>query len=140
MIRPASSVARPGIAVLLFIAPLLSAQTSKRPLTLDDLPKLRSVGDPQVSPDGKWVAYTVGTVDAEKDKRDTEIWLVSWDGSEQIRMTFTAGSSANNPRWSPDNKYLAFLTTRGDDTGKKEAAQAWLLNRGGGDGQPFTSS
>ena len=48
---------------------------------------MRAVGDPQVSPDGKWVAYTVGTVDAEKDKRDTDIWMVSWDGAEQIRLT-----------------------------------------------------
>src|SRR5207237_5217079 len=101
--------------------------------------KIKAVGDPQVSPDGKWVAYTVGAVDAEKDKRDTDVWMVSWDGKEQIRLTSTTDSSESSPRWSPDNKYLAFLTTRGDETRKKQGAQVWLLNRAGGEAQELTN-
>src|SRR5262249_17533181 len=121
-----------GIACLL-TAISLEAQSTKRPIALDDLAKMRAVGDPQVSPDGKWVAYTVGSVDVEKDKRDTDIWMVSWDGAEQIRLTSTTDSSESSPRWSPDNKYLAFLTTRGDESQKKQGAQVWLLNRSGGE-------
>jgi dipeptidyl aminopeptidase/acylaminoacyl peptidase len=117
----------------------LQAQSTKRSITLDDVAKIRNVGDPQVSPDGKWVAYTLGTVDTEKDKRDTDIWMVSWDGLEQIRLTSTADSSESSPRWSPDNKYLAFLTTRGDESQKKQGAQVWLLNRSGGEGQQSTN-
>src|SRR2546428_3906933 len=116
----------------------LQAQSTKRPIALDDLARMRAVGDPQVSSDGKWVAYTVGTVDAEKDKRDTDIWMVSWDGAEQIRLTSTVDSSESSPHWSPDNKYLAFLTTRGDESQKKQGAQVWLLNRSGGDAQERT--
>jgi dipeptidyl aminopeptidase/acylaminoacyl peptidase len=116
----------------------LAAQAPKRPITLDDLAKLRSVGDPQVSPDGKWVAYTVGTVDAEKDRRDTDLWMISWDGGQQIRLTATSDSSESMPRWSPDGRYLAFLTSRGDEEEKKKGSQVWLLNRAGGEAQKLT--
>ena len=125
--------------VCLLIASSLEAQSPKRPILIDDLSKIRTVGDPQVSPDGKWIAYTVATVDAEKDKRDTDVWMVSWDGTEQIRLNSTTDSSENTPRWSPDNKYLAFLTTRGDETQKKQGAQVWLLNRAGGEAQELTN-
>ena len=62
-------------------------QPAKRPVKIDDFARLKSVGDPQLSPDGKWVAYTVSTIDLEKDKRDTDIWMVSWDGGDEIRLT-----------------------------------------------------
>src|SRR5215472_4767632 len=123
----------------LLIATSLYSQASKRPIGLDDLAKIKTVGDPQVSPDGKWVAYTVGTVDTEKDRRDSDVWMVSWDGLEQVRLTFTADTSESNPRWSPDNKYLAFLTTRGDEAEKKQGSQVWLLNRSGGEAQQLTN-
>ena len=73
------------ISALAAAAVALSAagQTAKRPITLDDLFKIKSVGDPQRSPDGKWVAYTVGTTDVEKDKRDTDLWMVGWDGARR---------------------------------------------------------
>jgi dipeptidyl aminopeptidase/acylaminoacyl peptidase len=115
-----------------------AAQTSKRPINLDDLARLKTVGAPQVSPDGKWVAYTVGTVDVEKDKRDTDVWMASWDGGEQIRLTSTPDSNETVPRWSPDNRYLAFLSARGDEAQKKTGAQVWLLNRSGGEAQQLT--
>src|SRR5207247_10598931 len=97
------------------IASSARGQTTKRPVELDDLAKLKTVGDPQVSPDGKWVAYTVATIDAEKDKRDTDIWMVSWDGTEQIRLTSTADSSESTPRWSADNKYPGLLSRAADE-------------------------
>jgi dipeptidyl aminopeptidase/acylaminoacyl peptidase len=122
----------------LILVNLLYGQAVKRPIGLDDLARFKSVGDPQVSPDGKWVAYTVGTVDAEKDKRDTDLWMVSWDGADQIRLTSTSETSESSPRWSPDNRYLAFLTSRGDETQKKQGAQVWLLNRAGGEAQQLT--
>src|SRR5262249_22133416 len=62
-----------------------AAQTARRALTLADLSAIKSVGDPRVSPDGRWVVYTVGTVNVEKDTRDTDLWMTSWDGAEQIR-------------------------------------------------------
>src|SRR5215471_20771895 len=117
----------------------LYGQVAKRSLKLDDLAKIKAVGDPQVSPDGKWVAYTVGTIDSDKDKRDTDLWMVNWEGTEQIRLTSTPDTSESSPRWSPDNKYLAFLTARGDEAEKKQGAQVWLLNRAGGEAQELTN-
>ena len=82
----------------------LSQPAAKRPLNLDDLARLRTLGDPQLSPDGKWVAYTVATVDAEKDKRDTDLWMTSWDGTRHVRLTSSPESSESEPRWSPDGR------------------------------------
>jgi dipeptidyl aminopeptidase/acylaminoacyl peptidase len=114
------------------------AQPARRAITLDDLTRLRSVSDPQRSPDGKWVAYTVGTTDAEKDKRDSDIWMVSWDGTQQVQLTFTTDSSESSPRWSPDGRYLAFLASRGTEEEKKKGAQVWLLDRLGGEARKLT--
>ncbi|MCX6549608.1 MAG: S9 family peptidase [Acidobacteria bacterium] len=128
-----------ALAAIACLAPLSAAlaQPARRAITLDDLAKIKSVGDPQRSPDGKWVAYTVGTTDVEKDKRDTDLWMVSWDGTQTIRLTSTPdGESA--PRWSPDNRYLAFLASRGTEDEKKKGAQVWLLDRTGGEAQKLT--
>lgn len=123
-------------AVVLQAFPAL-AQPARRAITLDDLFRIRTVGDPQRSPDGKWIAYTLSTTDVEKDKRDTDIWMVSFDGSQNIRLTFSPDSESS-PRWSPDGKYLAFLASRGDDDAKKLGSQVWLLNRAGGEAQQLT--
>ena len=112
----------------------LQAQTPKRAIALDDHSRLVSVGDPQRSPDGLWVAYTVTTIDAEKDKRNTDVWMVKWDGTDQLQLTSSADNESS-PRWSPDNKYLAFVASRGTDEEKKKGGQIWLLNRAGGEAQ-----
>jgi dipeptidyl aminopeptidase/acylaminoacyl peptidase len=137
---PVSRLCRASSAVLLLAAAGLwaSAQPAKRAVTLDDLVKFKSVGDPQRSPDGQWVAYAVGTTDAEKDKRDSDLWMASWDGTKQIRLTFTADSGESSPRWSPDGRYLAFLASRGTEEEKKTGAQIWLLDRTGGEAQKLT--
>ncbi len=125
-------------AALLFVAALpASAASTPRPLQLDDLARLRNVSDPQISPDGAWVAYTVGTMDLEKDTRDSDVWMTSWDGSQQIRMT-TSKDAESHPRWSPDGKYLAFLASRGDEAEKKLGGQVWLLHRAGGEAERLT--
>ncbi len=113
------------------------AQPAKRPISLDDLARIKTVGDPQRSPDGEWVAYTVSTVDVEKDKRNTHVWMTRWRGGESIQLT-ASPDSESRPRWSPDGKYLAFLASRGDEGEKKKGAQVWLLNRAGGEAQKLT--
>ena len=97
-------------------------QTARRPLALEDHSRIVAVGDPQRSPDGQWVAYTVTTIDAEKDRRNTDIWMVKWDGSETLQLT-SSPDGESTPRWSPDNKYLAFVASRGSEEEKKKGGQ-----------------
>jgi dipeptidyl aminopeptidase/acylaminoacyl peptidase len=122
----------------LLLASLLSATVAaaaeRRTLTADDINALREVSDPQVSPDGDWVAYTVRTADLVKDKRITHVWMASWDGSRSLQLT-TSEHSEHTPRWSPDGKYISFLTARGGD---EEPEQVWLLDRAGGEASPLT--
>lgn len=123
--------------VLLISACLASpalAQPAPRALTLDDFNRVVALGDPQRSPDGAWVAYTVTTIDVEKDKRNTDIWMAKWDGTGQQQLT-SSPDNESSPRWSPDGKYLAFLSSRGSEEEKKQGAQLWLLPRQGGEAQ-----
>jgi dipeptidyl aminopeptidase/acylaminoacyl peptidase len=106
---------------------------ARRPLTLDDLLQLTGVQDVSVSPDGQWVAYTVTAVDREADKRRSAIWMVNWEGTQDVRLTYGPDSDTS-PRWSPDGRYLAFLSTRGAE----EKGQIWLLDRRGGEPYPLT--
>jgi dipeptidyl aminopeptidase/acylaminoacyl peptidase len=107
-------------------------------MTLDDLDLLKDVDDPRVSPDGKWVAYTVEADDKESDSGIADLWMVSWDGSQDIRLTWNFDASVSEPRWSPDGRYLSFLSDR-EGTPKVEGSQVWLLDRRGGEAHQLTA-
>src|SRR5438067_4561937 len=110
--------------LLVFLClPLLFAQTSQRLIKIEDMHAFHDVRDLQISPDGKWVAYTVTSVDTAADKSDTDVWMASWDGAQQMRMT-SSPDAENAPRWSPDGRYLSFLSGR--TGGKARGSQAWL--------------
>lgn len=128
-----------GLVTLLTLVVLSGrgATQTKRATTVEDQARLVSVSDPQRSPEGTWVAYTVTTVDAEADKRNTDVWMVKWDGTEQRRLTFSTDNESS-PRWSPDGKYLAFVSSRGTEDEKKRGAQIWLLDRRGGEAQKLS--
>jgi dipeptidyl aminopeptidase/acylaminoacyl peptidase len=106
----------------------------KRNLTVDDYFQIKDVTNPQISPDGKWVAYEVTTRNLKEDKSDDRIWMISTAGGDAIPLT-AENTSSSHPRWSPDGKYLAFLSAR-DDSKK----QVWLLNRNGGEAQKLTDT
>ena len=103
-------------------------------MVLDDLAKLVNVGGPQVSPDGKWIAYTTSHVDVAEDKNVSELWMVSWDGTQDVHLTY-GPEGVGSPRWSPDGKWLAFTSSR---PGKAKGSQVWLLDRRGGEASQLT--
>src|SRR5262245_16642883 len=111
----AAVAARPVLAAALALAASLAALTpvaaEPRPIALDDLYALKEVSGVQISPDGKWVAYEVETVDAKRDKHDTDLYMTSWDGVTTVRLT-SSPESEHTPRFSPDGRYIGFLTKR----------------------------
>jgi dipeptidyl aminopeptidase/acylaminoacyl peptidase len=111
-----------------------SASSVPRAITVDDAFEIRGVGDPQISDDGKWVAYTVATPSLKEDKTEPRIWMAPTGGGDAIVMT-AADVSSSHPRWSPDGAYLAFLSKRNE--GK---TQVWLLNRMGGEAERMTEA
>ena len=127
-----------SVIVLLIAAAALglSAQT-KHPLRLDDLARFRNVGDPQISPDGEWIAYTVSTIDTKEDKSNTHIWMVKYDGTNDRQITFS-NDSEGSPRWSPDGKYLSFTSSRSSGKPGVRGSQLWLLDRSGGEAYQLT--
>jgi dipeptidyl aminopeptidase/acylaminoacyl peptidase len=122
-------------AFLALAACSVSAQTPRHGMTVEDLATYSHVGAPQVSPDGRWVAYTVAHVDTAEDKSYTELWMVSWDGQEHVQLTY-GKDSASSPRWSPDGRFLAFTSSR---EGAAKGAQVWVLDRRGGEAQQVTN-
>jgi len=112
---------------------LPAARVHVRNLAVDDYFRIKDVEDAQISPDGKWVAYVVTTHDAKDDKDKKRIWMVG-SGGEAIPLTIEDANS-RRPRWSPDGKYLGFLSERGS-----EKKQVWLLTLGGGEAEQLTNA
>lgn len=121
----------------LFISLLfLSTAAVARPLTLDDMFELRDVGGLQISPSGDWIAYTVSAANRELDRSVSDIWMIRWDGTEEMQLTFTDAESESSPRWSPDGRSLAFLSGRGEEA---EGSQIWVMNMRGGEARKLTA-
>ena len=119
------------LAVLILAASPTWAQ-QKRPLTFDDLMSIDRISEPMVSPDGLWVAYTITKADVAANRLTRNIWIVSTNGTSEPRQ-ITRGGSDGRPRWSPNSKRLAFVSSR---TGTE---QIYLLSLNGGEGDPLTT-
>ncbi|MDX6613703.1 MAG: hypothetical protein QOD75_2889, partial [Blastocatellia bacterium] len=108
-----------AVIFMLALASIAAAQDSRR-FTIEDLIKVRRVGDPQISPNGKRVAFTVGDVNFDANKTVTQIYVMQIDGSGMKQLTNGAGSSSS-PRWSPEGKRIAFTT----------GSQIWVMEDDG---------
>jgi Tol biopolymer transport system component len=122
----------PVVLVLLACVPSVKAQL--RGVTAEDYFAFENAGDPQISPDGKWVAYTVTTIDQKTNRRMSRIWLAALDGSHPAVPYSSEGVSSTSPRWSPDGRFVAFLSAR-----DQQRAQIWILSRNGGEARRLTS-
>ena len=105
-------------------------ETGKHAITFDDMIQMHRVGEAQVSPDGRWVAYTVSTPDMDANRGASNIWIVPSTGGASLQLTQSGHDSS--PVWSPDGKTIAFLSSRSGDS------QVYLLSMDGGEAKPLT--
>ncbi len=113
------------VRTLLFALTLLATATftfaqAKHPFTFEDMMKLKRVGDPQVSPDGKWVLFSVVDVDLAANSKTPHIWIVPTAGGQEKEII--SDQDADRPRWAPDGKRFAFTST------KAEGSQVWIAD------------
>ncbi len=112
--------------------PATGLAAEKRAMTIDDLFRFKRVSDPQISPDGKTVAYMVGAVDVPGNNISSTIWLASTE-SDQRRQLTTTSKKDSHPRWSPDGKRLLFESNRSGEN------QLWLIHVDGGEARQLTT-
>ncbi|HEY2468443.1 MAG TPA: S9 family peptidase [Terracidiphilus sp.] len=130
---------KPVACFVLMSAAIVAARAAdapkKRDINLDDLAKLHRVGAPVISPDGEWVVYTVGQIDTKEDKSQTHLWMVKWDGSAHVQLTY-GKEGASAPKFSPDGRYISFMSSR---PGTVKGDQVWVMDRRGGEAEQLTN-
>jgi dipeptidyl aminopeptidase/acylaminoacyl peptidase len=118
------------VVTLLAVPSGATAQESgKHAITFADMIQMHRVGEAQISPDGKWVAYSVSTPDLDANRGVSNIWIVPTAGGASLQLTQSGHDSS--PVWSPDGKTIAFLSSRSGDS------QVYLLSMDGGEAKPL---
>ncbi|MEZ5487008.1 MAG: S9 family peptidase [Steroidobacteraceae bacterium] len=109
------------------------AAAGKAPFTAEDLVQLRRISDPQVSPDGRWVAFTLRETDMEANRGRTDLWLLELSATSPLARRLTQNPAADStPRWAPDSRSLFFLSTRSG------SSQVWRMPLDGGEALQVT--
>lgn len=111
----------------------LSAQDATRSMTVVDLINVPSIGQPQLSPDGRQVLFVRGEPDWDKNRTISHIWRIDTDGADELQLT-RGDEGQSSPRWSPDGSRIAFTADRSDD----EPTQIHLLRAAGGEAEQLT--
>ncbi len=119
------------VLMILFSISTLQPNSSTRPLSFDDFIRIKRVSDPQVSPNGDLIAFVVTEMDVEKNTSNSDIWIVPLSGGESRRLT-SSPESDSRPRWSPNGKRIAFISTRGG------SPQIWMIDPHGGEAHQVT--
>ncbi|KAA3618195.1 MAG: S9 family peptidase [Calditrichaeota bacterium] len=120
------------IPVLFIILITSGLSREKRPLSFEDFYGFQRVSDPQPSPDGNWIAYTVTKVDVASNSSNKDIYVISSDGKNLKQLTSSA-KSESQPRWSPDGKYIAFVSN------KDGGSQIYIMPMAGGEARKLTT-
>ncbi|HLL73902.1 MAG TPA: S9 family peptidase [Pyrinomonadaceae bacterium] len=134
MKRPVNSLLS-ALVVLLAFSLTAAAQGGTQPLTVAEMLKLRRVADPQLSPDGRWIAFQMTVPDVAANRNRTQLYLVSIDGGEPKQLT-SGAANATTPRWSPDGRRLAYVTggqIHAFDTASWQSKQITNISTGAGD-------
>jgi dipeptidyl aminopeptidase/acylaminoacyl peptidase len=116
--------------LLLAFAAMLFAQ--KRPFDVNAMMELKRMSDPQISPDGRWVTFTVQSVDLPANRKPQQIWIVPLAGGTPRQITHD-GEANQRARWSPDSKRIAYISDRGG------SSQIWLMDPDGGNPKQVTN-
>lgn len=120
------------LTIFLLITLFIQADSRTHPITFDDFMRIKRVSDPQVSPDGKIIAFVVTEMDKERNTSNSDIWIIPSKGGEPWRLT-SSPKADFSPRWSPDGKKLAFVSTRGG------TPQIWMIAPSGGEAFQITN-
>ncbi|HEY7473444.1 MAG TPA: hypothetical protein VH679_00425, partial [Vicinamibacterales bacterium] len=115
-------------------AAAVRAGDTKRVPTIDDLLQVKSIGGAQISPDGRWVAYTVSETDFKQDAFVTQLWLASTATGRAFQLT-RGDKPSGGPQWSPNGEWLAFTTSRVADRN-----QIFVIRPDGGEAQQLTKA
>ena len=108
------------LCLLITVFALPAFAQAKHPFTFDDMMKLKRVGEPEISPDGKWVIFSVVDVDLAANTKTPHIWIVPTAGGQEKEII--ADQDADRPRWAPDGKRFAFLSM------KAGGSQVWAAD------------
>ncbi len=142
------------LPLLVVVSSVALSQQLPRGVTPEDYYSFEFAGDPHISPDGKLVAYVVTKIDRAQNRRNASIWMAPTDGSHSPWQFTTSPQSSNSPRWSPDGKWIAFLSSRpaaGESTASSPAAtpasaateqprnQIYVLSMNGGEARRITT-
>jgi len=118
-------------ALFLFGISFCRAETDRAPITFDDFIQIKRVSDPQLSPDSLHIAFVITEMDKAKNTSNSDIWILSLKGGEPWQLT-SSPKADFNPRWSPDGKKMAFISTR------KGVPQIWMIDPRGGEAYQMT--
>src|SRR5579883_1301565 len=121
---------RRSLLLVLASAAMMFAQ--KRPFDFNTMMELKRVGDPQISPDGRWVTFTVQSVDLAANKKPQQVWIMPLTGGAPHQLT-KDGEANQRARWSPDSKRIAYISDRGG------SSQIWLMDPDGGNAKQVTT-
>ena len=116
---------------VLALAATAPGAAETHPFSVHDMVAFDRISDPQVSPDGRRVVFTVSVLDLAANKRRSDLYLVGTDGSGLRRLT-THEAGDNSPRWSPDGRSVYFLSARSG------SSQVWRIAADGGEAEPVT--
>ncbi len=129
----------PAFTGLLAGAALAFARRRRRTapkFSVDDLVRIANVSDLDLSPDGEYVVYSVGEPNFEDDAARYDLWRARWDGSGKRALTRTPDADEYQPAYSPDGRWIAFLSDRGDEDAE---TQVWIMPADGGEAEALTA-